>query len=177
MILNNYERFRKVNNFSLTRVEIRKAYECITSLLQYFQDLTDKRVSKEEMMNAFKDNAELIKNIAFFLLDHQGAYDDRLSKQIQLVDNFAGLVFIMGIPFYGAEHRLLEITKNYKLALCAPEKDNIALFIMANLRHYTAEDCDVIVKRWHFVLRDVTIIGMPQFLASPFTTLYHLCRE
>lgn len=177
MILNNYERFRKVNNFSLTRVEIREAYECITKLLQYFQELTDKRVSKAEMIKAFHDNAELIKNTALFLLDHQGAYDDRLSRQIELVDNFAGLVFIMNIPFYGAEHRLLEITKNYKMALCSPEKDNIALFIMANLRHYTAKDYDVIVKRWHFVMRDITIIDMPQFLASPFTALYNLCKN
>ena len=104
-------------------------YEGITHLLQHFQDLTNKKVSKQKMLQEVENNADNIRSFALFLLDFQGVHDCKFSTQLELLENFAELIFIMGIPFYGAEHRLLEITKNYKLALYAPETPNVATFI------------------------------------------------
>lgn len=177
MILRNYAQSRQSNNFFPTQSEMSDVYEGITHLLQHFQYLTNKKVSKQKMLQEVENNADDIRSFALFLLDYQGVHDCKFSTQLELLENFAELVFIMGIPFYGAEHRLLEITKNYKLALYAPEKPNVATFIIGNLQRYTSSDFDTIVKRWQTLLDEATIFSLKDLPSSPFTCLYNTCKQ
>lgn len=176
MIINDYEKRRSSADFSLTPDELQDAYKDIYNLLQHFQELTEQRVPKAKMQKDVVANMNSIRGFALFLLDHRGAYDKNLEKDLVLLDGFAKLVIIMGIPFCNAEHRLLEITKDYKLALSALEKPNVAFFVIANIHSYTLDDYKAICKYWHSLFNETDILELRDFLASPVTCLYHMCK-
>ena len=105
------------------------------------------QIEKASVVQMLQEEQMRIAGFAYYLLDYQGFYDDFFKKRLRSLSIFAGMIFLRKVNFFGAEHRLLEITKKYDLAICCSQKENVAKFILCNLDKYSKKELQIIRYR------------------------------
>ena len=116
---------------------LRDAYGMLT------KDMQTEGVKKADELKLAKnflafceDNKEIVEAFGLFIGDHQGYYD-KLPRcyNWQTLEPFTEAVFRFGVKMSN-KHRLLEITKKYRLAVFAMDDDNVVRFVLANFDKY-----------------------------------------
>ncbi len=145
MKLQNYYQKRGSSCDIYQDAELRKD---ITDLLDIAALIESPAITTEKQKSQMLQEEQMrIAGFAYYLLDYQGFYDDFFKKRLRSLSIFAGMIFLRKVNFFGAEHRLLEITKKYDLAICCPQKENVAKFILCNLDKYSKKELQIIRYR------------------------------
>lgn len=168
--LANYAIYRKLVP-CLTLEEVGILRKQIKEVVEQIGQYSSKAISPQKLQHLISVKQSEIRGLALFLLDFQGFHDEIFENIQNSIKSFTHFILIFDIPFYDVEYRLIEISKDPKLAVYRPERPNIAAYILRNLNAYSREDLQEVYKK----LKRTPLIKIN---ADPTVILlYNVCRK